>query len=158
MGQVLMRRLCQTKPFGSPVGEAAVNLLLAGAWLNDRLDQVLVPLGISHAQYNVLRILRGAHPDGHPRGEIARRMIDRAPDVTRLIDRLARRGLVERAPGQQDRRTSITRITAKGRALLDKAEEPFKSVHRELERRLATRGHCEQLSRLCEAVYGEDVE
>lgn len=152
-----MRRLRQSKPFGNPAGEAAVNLLLAGAWLNDRLDQALSPLGISHAQYNVLRILRGAHPDGHPRGEIACRMIDRAPDVTRLIDRLARRGLVERAQGKEDRRTSITRITAKGTTLIEKADEPFKAVIRDLEKRLPARRDREELSRLCEAIYGEDT-
>ena len=55
-----MQRLSQSKPLADPLEEAAVNLLLAGAWLEERLDRVLAPLGITHAQYNVLRILRGA--------------------------------------------------------------------------------------------------
>ena len=156
MGHVLLRRLCQTRPFGDAIAEAGVNLLLAGAWLGDRLDRALEPLGLTHVQYNVLRILKGAQPEGHPRCEIARRLIDRAPDVTRLIDRLERRGLVARAPGTQDRRTSVTRITAKGRELLEKATAEIESVNRELARRLSKR-EGEELSRLCEAVYGADV-
>lgn len=151
-----MRRLCQTKPFGDAVAEAGVNLLLAGAWLGDRLDRALEPMGLTHVQYNVLRILKGAQPDGHPRCEIARRLIDRAPDVTRLIDRLERRGLVARAPGRKDRRTSVTRLTARGRDVVKKATAALESVHRELGRRLSRR-ESEDLSRLCEAVYGADV-
>jgi DNA-binding MarR family transcriptional regulator len=156
MGQALMQRLSQSKPLADPLEEAAVNLLLAGAWLEERLDRVLAPLGITHAQYNVLRILRGAHPGGHPRGEIGRRMIDRAPDVTRLIDRLKQRGLVERARGTDDRRQSITRITRKGQDVLAQGTRAFAEVNRDLAERL-NRADCRELSRLCEAIYGADL-
>jgi len=152
-----MQRLSQTKPLDDAVAEAMVNVLLAGAWLNDRLEKVLLPLGISHAQYNVLRILRGVHPAGHPRGEIARRMIDRAPDVTRLIDRLRKRGLVERGRGAEDRRQSVTRITAKGLDLLTRAGRAFADVHREVAGRLPPERDRRELSRLCEALYGPDA-
>jgi DNA-binding MarR family transcriptional regulator len=148
-----MERLKQAKPFEDRVQEAAVNLLLAAAWLNDRLDEVLAPLGLGHAQYNVLRILRGVHPDGHPRCEIAARLIERAPDVTRLVDRLVRRGLVTRGRrAGSDRRHSVARITAKGLALLERTEAAFLVPHRDLGERLGERG-CSELSRLCEALW-----
>jgi DNA-binding MarR family transcriptional regulator len=148
-----MERLKQAKPFKDPVEETGVNLLLAAGWLDDRIAEVLVPLGLSHAQYNVLRILRGVHPDGHPRCEIAARLIVRAPDVTRLVDRLVRRGLVTRGRGAgSDRRHSVARITAKGLALLERTEQAFLVAHRDLEERLGARG-CSELSGLCEALW-----
>jgi DNA-binding MarR family transcriptional regulator len=153
MGRALLDRLRQTKPFRDPVQETATNLLLAAAWFEDRLSQALAPLDLSHEQYNVLRILRGVHPDGHPRCEIAARLIVRAPDVTRLVDRLVRRRLVTRGRGSGvDRRQSVARITAHGLALLQRAEEPFLLAHRELEERLGVRG-CAELSRLCERLW-----
>jgi DNA-binding MarR family transcriptional regulator len=148
-----MERLKQTTPFPDRVQETAVNLLLAATWLEDQLDQVLEPLGLSHAQYNVLRILRGVHPVGHPRCEIAARLIVRAPDVTRLVDRLVRRGLVMRGRGAgSDRRHSVARITPKGLALLERTEKAFLGAHHELVDRLGARG-CTELSQLCEALW-----
>src|SRR5262245_7165051 len=75
-------------------------------------------------QYNVLRILRGSHPTKLPCGEIADRMIARDPDVTRLVDRLNRRGLVTRSRGRQDRRVVEVGITEKGQELLRSLDEP----------------------------------
>lgn len=150
-----MQRLLQTRPLPGPVPEAAVNLLLAAAWLNERLDAALEPVGISRAQYNVLRILKGVSPEGHPRCEIARRMIDRAPDVTRLIDRLERRRLVERGRDPQDARRSETRITRSGMALLTKASAAAQAVEQELARRLEA-SDVAALSEACESIYGPD--
>jgi DNA-binding MarR family transcriptional regulator len=152
-----MRRLSQTKPFDDPRGEAMLNVLLVAAWIEERVDRVLKPLGITHAQYNVLRILRGVHPDGHPRGEISRRMIDRAPDVTRLIDGLKQRGLVERAQGITDRRQSITRVTRKGLEMLSESTKALEDALAEFSERLS-KADSRELSRLCEAIYGADVE
>jgi DNA-binding MarR family transcriptional regulator len=156
MGQALMRRLEQTRPFANPVEEATINLLLAASWLNNRIDQTLAPLGITHHQYNVLRILRGVYPSGHPRCEIARRMIDRAPDVTRLIDRLERRGLVDRGSDPEDARRSVTRLTRAGVAMAARATEALGPVTAELAGRLA-RADARELSRLCEGLYGPDL-
>jgi DNA-binding MarR family transcriptional regulator len=156
MGQALLRRLEQTRPFADPVEEAAVNLLLAASWLDGRVERALEPLGITHRQYNVLRILRGVHPSGHPRCEIARRMIDRAPDVTRLIDRLERRGLVDRGTDPEDARRSVTRLTRGGLAMVARATEALEVVQAELAGRLG-RGPARQLSRICEELYGPDL-
>jgi DNA-binding MarR family transcriptional regulator len=152
-----MRRLQQTRPLESPVDEAIVSLMLAGSWLGDRLDRALEGLEISFAQYNVLRILRGARAEGHPRCEIARRMIDRAPDVTRLIDRLENRGLVERDRDPEDGRRSRARITREGLDVLHRATAALGVVDAEIARRLTTPEQRE-LARLCEALFGPDVE
>lgn len=84
---------------------------------------------VSATQYNVLRILRGT-PEGLPCGEIAKRMITRDPDVTRLLDRLEKRELISRAREASDRRTVIGRITPAGLKLLDRLDEPVQKAHR----------------------------
>jgi DNA-binding MarR family transcriptional regulator len=85
---------------------------------------------LSPTQYNVLRILRGS-PEGLPCGEIASRMVNRDPDVTRLLDRLEKRGLVSRCRENKDRRTVMTRITDEGLQLLGRLDEPVQSAHRQ---------------------------
>src|SRR5438309_8984005 len=83
---------------------------------------------LSPTQYNVLRILRGS-PDGLPCGEIASRMITRDPDITRLLDRLEKRGLISRWRETKDRRTVTSRITPEGIKLLARLDEPVQSGH-----------------------------
>ncbi len=90
---------------------------------------MLKPMGLSPTQYNVLRILRGAEPDGLACREIADRMITRDPDITRLLDRLEDRGLVARSRDRKDRRVITARITEKGLRLLDKLDGPVAAVH-----------------------------
>ncbi len=84
---------------------------------------------ISATQYNVLRILRGS-PQGLPCGEIASRMITRDPDMTRLLDRMEKRGLISRARDEKDRRTVVTKITSDGKELLTRLDEPVQKIHR----------------------------
>jgi DNA-binding MarR family transcriptional regulator len=90
---------------------------------------VLKTEDLSGTQYNVLRILRGA-PEGLPCGEIASRMITRDPDVTRLLDRLEKRGLISRCRETKDRRTVMTRIAPPGLKLLADLDEPIRDAHR----------------------------
>ena len=97
--------------------------------LSRGLAQILKPEDISPTQYNVLRILRGS-PDGLPCGEIGSRMITRDPDVTRLLDRMEKRGLISRFRDTKDRRTVIGKITAEGLKLLARLDEPIQDVHR----------------------------
>ena len=115
-------------------------------------ERVVRAHGITLPQYNVLRILRGVHPDGHPRYEIAARMLDRAPDVTRIIDRLAEKNLVERVRGETDRRHSITRITRDGLKLLETIDPEMRRAFEPMEARLNHRD-ARELSRLCELIY-----
>ena len=153
MGDVLKQRIKQAR-FESPVQEAMLNVMVAASHLRDMVERVVEPFGITQPQYNVLRILRGVHPDGHPRRDIAARMIDRAPDVTRIIDRLEDKRLVSRARTGTDRRHSITRITPQGLRLLDEIQAPLGEMMNELRSRLAARD-CRELSSLCERLYAE---
>jgi DNA-binding MarR family transcriptional regulator len=108
--------------------EAFVSLLRTGDWLSRRVDGVLKAAEISPTQYNVLRILRGA-PDGLLCGEIGNRMISRDPDITRLLDRLEKRGLISRCRGAKDRRMVLTRITDDGMKLLADLDGPVLQAH-----------------------------
>ncbi len=106
-----------------------MDLLRTCDLLSRGLAQILKGEDISPTQYNVLRILRGS-PDGLPCGEIASHMITRDPDVTRLLDRMEKRGLISRFRDTKDRRTVIGKITAEGLKLLDRLYEPVQAAHR----------------------------
>jgi DNA-binding MarR family transcriptional regulator len=97
--------------------------------LGRRLTALLKAEDLSATQYNVLRILRGA-PDGLACGEIGNRMITRDPDITRLLDRLEKRGLISRSRGSKDRRMVTATITAEGLGLLARMDEPVRAMHR----------------------------
>jgi DNA-binding MarR family transcriptional regulator len=151
VGEILAQRIRQSN-FESPAHEALLNVLVAAGAIRQLVDEACADQGLTQGQYNVLRILRGAHPAGYPRGEIGVRMLERAPDVTRLIDRLVVRGLAERVRGDEDRRQSVTRITPKGLGVLRRLDRPIKRIARENESRLAD-PELRELSRLCEALY-----
>ena len=154
MGRALQQRL-KMRAIENPVVEGMLNLLVTGALLNQRGDAEYARFGLTTSAYNVLRILRGS-PDGLPRGEIALRMVNPSPDVTRLIDRLARRRLVRRLRARSDRRVSLTRITPKGLELLERAEAATDAQHAALESRLSA-AEWRQLSALCERIYSDET-
>ena len=112
-----------------PEEVAFLDLLRTTEMLSRPLAQVLKPEDISATQYNVLRVLRGA-PEGLTCGEIANRMITRDPDITRLLDRLEKRGLVSRCRETADRRMVLTRIAPEGLALLARLDQPVLEAHR----------------------------
>jgi len=114
---------------GCPEEAAFLDLLRTTDMLSRGLVMVLKTEEVSSTQYNVLRILRGA-PEGLPCGEIANRMITRDPDVTRLLDRLEKRGLISRCRETKDRRTVMARITKEGLGLLARLDEPVQTAHR----------------------------
>lgn len=124
----IQAELQQTRPFPSAAVEAYVNLLRTTDALLRGVEETLKPAGISATQYNVLRILRGAGQNGLACGQIAERMITRDPDITRLLDRLERRGLVRRAREEKDRRVVKTRISAAGLRLLKSLDRPMDQV------------------------------
>jgi len=92
-------------------------------------EAILKPLGLTHTQYNVLRILRGAGPPGLACGGIGERMLTHDPDITRLLDRLDSRGLIRREREQGDRRVVRTRITGAGLRLLEELDAPVSQLH-----------------------------
>lgn len=113
-----------------PEEAAFLELLRTTDILSRGLAEVLKAKDLSATQYNVLRILRGAQ-NGLPCGEIAGRMITRDPDITRLLDRLEKRGLVSRRRQAKDRRTVMTGITRKGLRLLTRLDKPVQAGHRQ---------------------------
>ena len=119
------------KAAAAPSPEEATFLELARTtdMLSRGLLKVIKTEDLSPTQYNVLRILRGS-PEGLPCGEIAARMITRDPDVTRLLDRLEKRGLVSRCRETKDRRTVWTRITPEGLKVLARLDVPIQNAHR----------------------------
>jgi DNA-binding MarR family transcriptional regulator len=114
----LLRELRQSKPFPSNREEAFVGLLRTADVLRWRVSEVLEPEGITLAQFNVLRILRGAKETGLPTLEIGARLVEQSPGITRLVDRLEIAGLVRRERPRADRRQVLCHIEKKGLALL----------------------------------------
>ncbi len=114
----LQREIGQTRPFRSPAQEATVSILRTADVVRRRLVEVVEPHGVTLQQYNVLRILRGAHPDPLPTLEIGERLIERMPGITRLLDRLEEKGLVRRERCSDDRRLVHCWITPAGLELL----------------------------------------
>src|SRR5713226_820902 len=106
------------KPFRSSAQEAVVGLLRTTDRVRRTLAGVVEPQGVTLQQYNVLRILRGARPSGLPTLEIAARMVEHAPGITRLLDRLEAKTLVRRQRRDDDRRQVMCRITPAGLRLL----------------------------------------
>lgn len=102
--------------------EAQVNIVRTGNLLSDAFERLVKPHGITGTQYNVLRILRAAGPEGLSRNEVRSQLLSRMPDATRLLDRMEKAGLVTRAKEDGDRRTVTTRITEQGRRLVDKLD------------------------------------
>lgn len=155
VGDILKKRISQDK-FDGHIHVAILNLLVAADSFRSAMEAICAEGGIGTAQYNILRILKGAHPNGHSRGEILRRMLERSPDVTRLVDRLEKDGMVERDRSESDRRLSITRITGKGIDLLRTLEPAVKAMLRRLGKRIDA-DDCENLSRVCEKIYGDEL-
>jgi DNA-binding MarR family transcriptional regulator len=118
MPSTLREELKQNKPFTSLEQEALLSVVRTSADLMDRFELFLRPYAITSTQYNVLRILRGAEPEGLCRNELRDRMLTRMPDVTRLLDRMEEAGLVERTRDTEDRRMVTSRITRKALQLL----------------------------------------
>jgi DNA-binding MarR family transcriptional regulator len=124
----------QNRPWSGPAEEALVSVMRTAAVLRRLLTQQVEPFGISPAQYNVLRILRGARPEGLPTLAVRDRLVEEAPGITRLIDKLERAKFVARDRTGRDRRTVRVRITPAGLELLDRADAVVKQVHAQLER------------------------
>ncbi len=112
----------QTVPFRSRTEEAAVTLMRTSSVLARAMARAIEPEGISVAQYNVLRILRGAGQGGMPTLAIRERMIEEGASITRLLDKLEDAGYVRRERCRPDRRQVIGYLTDAGRVLLDQLD------------------------------------
>ena len=124
----LRDELKQTKPFKSVEEEALLSIVRTAALLEHSFAESLKPFGLTPTQYNVLRILRGS-PDGLCRNEVGERLVTRVPDVTRLLDRMERCGVIQRHRGGDDRRFVTTMLTEKGLKLVDKLDKEVAAMH-----------------------------
>lgn len=152
-----MRLVTQNIPArkATPEEVAYLDLVRTVEMLSHPLAQLLKSEGLSPAQYNVLRILRGS-PEGLICGEIANRMVTRDPDITRLLDRLEKRKLISRSRSDKDRRVVLTRITPRGLELLAGLDQPVRETHRRLLGHLGVerRGALARLLEICRRRLG----
>jgi len=148
---MLKDEIKQDKPFDCLQAEVYVNLLRTADQLSRGGEALLKLKGLTPAQYNVLRILRGAGEQGLCCREVAERMITRDPDITRLVDRLERRGLLVRSRHSRDRRVIMVRITPEGRKMVKELDGPVAEHHRNLFRRIKI-DDLRKLSELLEAA------
>lgn len=134
-----------------------LGVLVTADHLTRLMEETCDRYGITSAQYNVLRILRGVYPDGHPRCEIITRMITAAPDVTRLIDRLEKMGLAERRKSVDDRRLSLTVITQKGLDVLASMQPEVDAADERFSRALS-QTEAKKLAELCDKLVAATTE
>jgi DNA-binding MarR family transcriptional regulator len=122
----LATALKQNRPFVSVEQEAYLSILRTASELSYAVERFFRPFDITPSQYNVLRILRGAGPEGLSRNEISERMVTATPDMSRLLDRMERAGWVTRERAEDDRRQVSTYIKKPGMELLETLEEPIR--------------------------------
>jgi DNA-binding MarR family transcriptional regulator len=132
----LLAEIKQTKPFPRPGQEALVSILRTAAVLEYEINEALKPFDLTSTQYNVLRILRGAEPNGLCGREVGERLITPLPDVPRLLDRMTEAGLVARKRDPEDRRHVTARITPRGLRLLDEVQPTLEAIERKRTRAL----------------------
>jgi DNA-binding MarR family transcriptional regulator len=153
MSNDLQAELKQKKPFPRVTAEALLSVLRTAAVLEHQLTEALKPYGITHTQYNVLRILRGAGNKGLCGREVAERMVSRVPDVSRLLDRMEETGLISRDRDPDDRRHVTARITRKGLTMIERATPELEAVERARAGQIPT-GRLQQLIEVLGTVRG----
>jgi MarR family transcriptional regulator, organic hydroperoxide resistance regulator len=151
MSTSMQSELKQRKPFEHPEEELYLSFVRTTDLLGRSAATLLKSHELSSAQYNVLRILRGAEPHGLPCGEIGSRMVTRDPDITRLLDRMEAREWVQRERATADRRVITARITPTGLDLLKQLDEPMVEQHR-LQLGFLDRKQIENLLQAFEAI------
>jgi DNA-binding MarR family transcriptional regulator len=134
-----------------------VAILQTADGLSQQAEQLLKAAGLTGAQYNVLRILRGAEPEGLACRAIGDRMISHDPDMTRLLDRMEKHGLISRVRQTDDRRVIKTRVTSQGLSLLKTLDQPVRDLHKRQFRRISA-ARMKALASLLEAVRAREAE
>lgn len=153
---LLEQRIQQSRPFRSEHERAAVNVLCTATWILEHMRDFLAGYGITQQQYNVLRILRGQYPESISTCDIRNRMIDRAPDASRIVDRMIAKNLVQKTPSVKDKRRIDVTITKNGLALLDAISVAMEGPDNLL-RRLSTED-CRNLNTLLDTMKSIDQE
>jgi DNA-binding MarR family transcriptional regulator len=137
--------------FKSPHQKAVINLIFTAGWLYGQQQNFFKPFGITSQQFNILRILKGQHPKTISATEIKSRMLDRNSDVSRLLDRLASKGLINKQTCPKDKRASDVLITKAGLDLLSELDKKQKDIDRVL---ALSEKEAEELSTLLDKLRG----
>ena len=140
----------QTK-FSSPYQKAVLNLIFTTSWLEGRYQQFFKGFGITNQQFNILRILKGQHPKSISAKEIKSRMLDQNSDISRLLDRLFKKGLIQKQTCPNDKRATDVSISEKGINLLAEINKHQKILDTILE---LTEAEAQQLSDLLDKSRG----
>ena len=155
MSTSLQHKLKQNASFKNKAHEATLSVLVAAVHIRKESEAIFKKYDLTFSYYNVLRILRGGPEEGYPRCDIIERMIDPAPDVTRLIDHLINKGWVRRARSEHDRRVSLHWITDEGRTLLNTMDAEINAINARYESRLSE-DDLDTLIRICSEIYSQD--
>jgi DNA-binding MarR family transcriptional regulator len=147
----------QTRPFRSKQQEATIALLRTASVVGRALGRVLEPWGLSLAQYNALRIIRGAGPSGIATLAIRERMIEEGTTITRILDKLEQSGYIRRERALPDRRQVMCEATADGRRLLDEIDPIVDAADEEAVASLGAR-EVAQLIDLLDTVRGANAK
>jgi DNA-binding MarR family transcriptional regulator len=148
----------RAKPVSLPLEDQTfIALQKTADTLGQEAEQLLKANGLTGAQYNVLRILRGAEPAGLACSDIGERMISHDPDMTRLLDRMEKRGMITRQRQTDDRRVVKTRITSDGLGLLKRLDQPVRELHKRQFRHLPA-ARLKTLAELLEEICVGGVE
>ena len=141
----------QSKPM-LPLQKVMINLMYTYHWHMERSVEIFKLFDMTSQQYNVLRILKGRHPEAIPVGEVKAVLLDKNPDMTRLCDRLVQKGLIQRDLNFQNRREVLLQITAAGLELLLQIEPVIKEASKEWDN--LTPEEAETLSDLLDKLRG----
>ena len=144
-----------TNKFSSEAQKATLNILYTAWWLKSITSKELKDFDLTHEQYNVLRILKGKHPDQLCVKDIARRMIEKSSNVPRIIDRLEIKKLVKRTVSESDKRETRITITKSGLSILESSTSKLNKVHNSIQ--TITQKEAEQLNCLLEKLRATEV-
>lgn len=132
MTSELLKEIKQTKPFSSVEEEVFLNLQRTAYLLRQKSEEIFKKEDLTGTQYNVLRILRGAAPEGLACSQISDRLVTKDSDTTRLLERLEKRRLIKRDRAEEDRRVIVSKITGRGLKLLARLDEPVRKNNVEM--------------------------
>ncbi|OSZ78187.1 hypothetical protein CAP35_07965 [Chitinophagaceae bacterium IBVUCB1] len=118
----------KTSKFNNEVHKATLNILYTSYWMRDNISASMKELGITSEQFNILRILKGKHPEPMCVKDIASRMIEKSSNVPRIIDRLVAKSLVSRTPSKEDKRETLIALTDGGQTMLQKANKMMEAT------------------------------
>ncbi|MBO6574663.1 MAG: MarR family transcriptional regulator [Rhodothermales bacterium] len=152
-----LEELIKQDRFADGSQRAMLNILVTSSWVTSQLSATMSRFGLTPAQYNVLRILRGSHPGRMTCSDIGSRLLDRTPDVTRLLNRLESAGHIERNRSTSDRRVVEVGITQEGLNLLTAMDPETTSIQDRLSRHL-TEDELHRLSDLLERYRSDQID